>query len=807
MSAPARRTWPVAESIALAITWLGAALSWACVVTSDGLRAPIVAVLTVALMTRLVRLGRESPPLFVTLPATLLPFLALWPLVAPSGQRSPASLISGIVHGWDNSLAAAVPVPATTGIVGLAAAMTLAGAAVSAELLLRTRTRIWPLVPALLTVTIAYALGRGGPSSVPIASILVVVGAVGHALLRSRAVGWGAMPHDASHREVEDEPANTLPWTRIDARPALLSVGALLLTITVAVLVLPGVGNRSPQELHDDRKIDLRNEVQANPLNQVNQKERAASTVFDEGSDAERAYARFGPELFAVTLDSNRFPECTTTQVDRCPRFPIAYLDVFGAGGQWSSSVRFSDAAQTVTPPDAVADRGFVVDQRIELKPAYPWPVLPGLARIVGIAGVERSVSPQADEDTGLRTLVPTAGSVTRYTVTSRVNHPDRVAVARGIPDGSVALTGDPVRISRTAAPRLTDLRSAAGRCLGLDDFRPSPQYQQLCAFERIVKRGGNTYRGDPSANFEKGHSIRALEIFLSQRSRVGSTEQFTATFATLARSIGIPVRIAVGYEVVTTSPSFTVRANDLRAWPEVAFKGLGWVAFSPFPNQSGSAPTTTTTTSTVPQSSTTLAPTTTADVEPPPDCTKSGACGDAVGATSSGPRSFPWPLAAGSALFALIGLAVGPGAAAARKRRRERITGSPATRVSAAWRSAVAILAREGADMDEYPTTQRAVAAAHAALGEEASCEVAALGAITDRALHARPEPGTPEAEAAWSHSDTLRALITSRQPRRIRMWRWLTPRRRHTNSSRKTPVGQDNDQPDTVGAVTQIT
>ncbi len=54
-----------------------------------------------------------------------------------------------------------------------------------------------------------------------------------------------------------------------------------------------------------------------------------------------------------------------------------------------------------------------------------------------------------------------------------------------------------------------------------------------------------------------------------------------------MARSLGIPARVATGYAPGEYNP-FTglhdVRASDAQAWVEVYFPGHGWSAFDPTP-------------------------------------------------------------------------------------------------------------------------------------------------------------------------------------------------------------------------------
>lgn len=69
---------------------------------------------------------------------------------------------------------------------------------------------------------------------------------------------------------------------------------------------------------------------------------------------------------------------------------------------------------------------------------------------------------------------------------------------------------------------------------------------------------------------------------------RRGYCEQFAAAMTVMARELGIPARVAVGFlepqRIGDRTWEFT--AHDLHAWPELFFPGAGWVRFEPTPGQ-----------------------------------------------------------------------------------------------------------------------------------------------------------------------------------------------------------------------------
>ncbi|MCT9930665.1 DUF3488 and transglutaminase-like domain-containing protein [Planotetraspora sp. A-T 1434] len=66
---------------------------------------------------------------------------------------------------------------------------------------------------------------------------------------------------------------------------------------------------------------------------------------------------------------------------------------------------------------------------------------------------------------------------------------------------------------------------------------------------------------------------------------RSGYCEQFASAMAVMARMLGIPARVSIGYTGGTKiGKSWVVRTHDAHAWPELYFAGVGWLRFEPTP-------------------------------------------------------------------------------------------------------------------------------------------------------------------------------------------------------------------------------
>jgi hypothetical protein len=105
--------------------------------------------------------------------------------------------------------------------------------------------------------------------------------------------------------------------------------------------------------------------------------------------------------------------------------------------------------------------------------------------------------------------------------------------------------------------------------------------YQKMLAIQRHLR----TFTYDEEA--PAGHEINDLLFFL-ERSKRGYCEQFAAAMAVMVRSLGYASRVAVGFLPggVAEDRRFVVTTDQAHAWPEVYFKGFGWLAFEPTPTR-----------------------------------------------------------------------------------------------------------------------------------------------------------------------------------------------------------------------------
>ena len=142
-----------------------------------------------------------------------------------------------------------------------------------------------------------------------------------------------------------------------------------------------------------------------------------------------------------------------------------------------------------------------------------------------------------------------------------------------GTSNGDLALPSDfPSEVAALAS------RIAGGR--GADDA--PTRLAQLRALQDFFRTEFeySTAVPPPSRN-------RDLEDFVL-RDRAGYCEQFSGAFAAMARSLGIPARVVVGFSPgrLTANGQFVITGKNSHAWPEAYVDGIGWLAFEPTPGR-----------------------------------------------------------------------------------------------------------------------------------------------------------------------------------------------------------------------------
>lgn len=250
----------------------------------------------------------------------------------------------------------------------------------------------------------------------------------------------------------------------------------------------------------------------------------------------------------------------------------VAVLDRYD-GRIWSTSATFEPAGSVLPVPSQAPPTGSIVDQTVVLTNDYSFRFLPQ-------AGVVRTVT------AGDLAWDPRSGVMANVDETERTFETTvAIPAAAGTPTTSPAPGTSPFDLS-------DDQRAAMNAYLADVISADDPIATQLESIEASLASDDFGYNIEAPA----GHSLAALVSYLSPEAldapsgtpaaRIGFAEHSAAAFAVLARQLGAPSRVVVGYQLDTPLTAEiqerVVTENMIHAWPEVWLEGQGWVRFEP---------------------------------------------------------------------------------------------------------------------------------------------------------------------------------------------------------------------------------
>ncbi len=258
----------------------------------------------------------------------------------------------------------------------------------------------------------------------------------------------------------------------------------------------------------------------------------------------------------------------------------IVALDRFD-GAQWKPSERrIGEIPDQLPAPRGLGPevRTSTVRTTIQASDAYAqdWLPMPFPADRVRLEGKWR-FEPEG------RTLVGYDKQTTRglrYTVESLQVRPTAEQL-RNAPDPPPALEREYTAIPGT----LPDVVSRTARQVtrgAANDYERAVRLQDWFADE-----GGFVY----DTEVEAGTGVNAISDFLRQKE--GFCVHFSFAMASMARTLGVPARVAVGFTPGTArgNGAMEVGFQDAHAWPELYFEGVGWTRFEPTPTRGTTPP------------------------------------------------------------------------------------------------------------------------------------------------------------------------------------------------------------------------
>lgn len=509
----------------LAVAWFGAWLRWG--------------ILPVAGVTAVVYFLAGGA---LALPHTA--FLGVIPTLETWRQ-----LAVGTVTSFKKLLTTVPPVAASDGHLIVPFLLTLVAAVLAGSLALRVRRAAWALLPAVALSALQILLGASEPAAPLVQGIVFAAIAVVWLALRQT---WDA---DSAAQRI-DNPAAT-PSRPLRAR-RLIAGGAVL-----ALAAGAGVATAALAQPPTQRYI-LRDFVI--PPFDVHQ--------YPSPLQAWRGIVRDQADATMFTVSG--LPDEARVRLATMDAYNGVVYNVSDDGA--GSSSAFTPVRSNMSPRAT----GTPATVRVEVGD-YRGVWLPdvGAVREITFDGIRAGdLRRSAYFNDATSTGVVTAGlaegdAYTLSTLVADVPSDTALADAQFAPISMPKQQGVPESLSKLASENLGDAETPIERVRALEDWLSTDGYFSHGLADDVYS---------PS-----GHGAARISALFAGEQMIGDDEQYAVAMALLARQLGMPARVVMGWypgEDDAGSSTFTATGDNLHAWVEVAFDGFGWVPFDPTPDE-----------------------------------------------------------------------------------------------------------------------------------------------------------------------------------------------------------------------------
>ncbi|MDJ0378734.1 DUF3488 and transglutaminase-like domain-containing protein [Cryobacterium sp. PH31-L1] len=267
------------------------------------------------------------------------------------------------------------------------------------------------------------------------------------------------------------------------------------------------------------------------------------------------------------------------------PYFTLLTLDEV-IGLTWTARIDGADVRNTVDD----IQRPFGLDANVKTVPASTSVVIEGVnshwlpapARATSIEGL----TGRWYWDSRTRAIASVTANTLgqEYTVSSLELKPTAEQLRRSSTDypasvlGNLQLPVEPPPIIEETARQVT--------------AETTSNYDAAVAIQDYLRSSDFIYDTDaPVEDGYDGGGVDVIGVFLQEKR--GYCVHFASAMAAMARTLGIPSRVSLGYLPGVKSQDleqglgqYNVDSHDLHAWPELYFVGIGWVRFEPTPGR-----------------------------------------------------------------------------------------------------------------------------------------------------------------------------------------------------------------------------
>ncbi|WP_334149244.1 transglutaminase family protein [Microbacterium sp.] len=456
-------------------------------------------------------------------------------------------LAVGTVTAWKQMLTTVAPVAAADGHLLVPFLLALVATTTTASLALRLSNAAWALIPAGVLLMTVIALGTPEPAFPLVQGLLFAVASIAWLALRQL---WAPQNSAVSVGDVDPSRAAHMRARRLIAGAAVLAIagGAGIASSAIA----------APMETrHVFRDViippfdirDYPSPLQAFRKNVRDEKEKTLFTV-------------------------RGLPENARIRIAVMDQFDGMVYNVTDGGPESSSA--FTPLRSNMSP-DA---EGIPVTLQVEVG-EYSGVWVPD-------AGAVTEISYTGDRGEELRRGTFYNTDTGTAVATPRLEKGDTYSVDTVIPGEIDDDRLEDVDFGKVSLPKQSNVPEELTSLAAETVSNAESPIEQVRALETMLADGGFFSHGlEGEVISRAGHTSERISTLIGGDQMIGDDEQYAVAMALLAREVGIPARVVMGYypdEENAKDAEFEATGDDVHAWVEVNFEGVGWLPFNPTP-------------------------------------------------------------------------------------------------------------------------------------------------------------------------------------------------------------------------------
>nr|WP_274636822.1 transglutaminase-like domain-containing protein [Microbacterium bovistercoris] len=455
------------------------------------------------------------------------------------------ALAAGVITSWKDVVTTVAPLTVADGFGIMPFLLVLVAAVLAGSLALRRRPA-WALLPAGACLIVQIALGTSSPAAPIVQGIVFAV----------VAVGWLALRQAWAPAETVVSLGETGQATRSGTRRRLAtSAGIIVLAVVAGVVTSGFAAPVAPRYVLRDVVIppfDIHD--YASPLQSF------------------RKYVRDDREKTLFTVDG--LPGSARVRLAVMDAYSGTVYNVsdtgFGSSSAFSPVRANMSAAATGTPADVHVEIGALDGV---------WLPEVGAVQSVTFTGARA-------EDLGRSALYNEATST--GLVTASLQKGDEYDLQTVVADQPTDKALAKVPFAPVKIPTQEGVPESFAAIAAKATADASTPIEQVRKLQKYLADGGFFSHGlEGEVRSLAGHGAARISALLGSQQMVGDDEQYAAAMALLAGELGIPARVVMGFypgEDAASATTFSATGDDLHAWVEVPFAGVGWVSFDPTP-------------------------------------------------------------------------------------------------------------------------------------------------------------------------------------------------------------------------------